>query len=86
MKQKINIKLYDNIFDSLQFFQIKYVSNLNYSIIYHPTTREIELLNSYYSILNRINERGNNIFVSENKIHLFNMFLLSRIYYETESL
>lgn len=86
MKQEINIKLYDNIFESFKFFQIKYISNLNYSIVYHPSTGEIEMLNSYYSILSRISKNGIDIFVSQNKIHLFNMFLLSRIYYGTKSL
>lgn len=85
MKQKINKKLYDNIFDSLKFFQIKYISDLNYSIVYHPSTGEIELLNSYYSIFDRISGYGTSIFVSQNKIHLFNLFLLTRIYYESDN-
>ena len=82
MKQKDYKNLFNYALNSYKFFQIKYSSE--YSVVYHPSYRGVEIIDKYYAIYNRINE--NKLNVGEYAINIFSLFLLKKFYYETESL
>ena len=54
MKQKDYKDLFNYALNSYKFFQIKYSSE--YSVVYHPSYREVEIYDKYYVIHNRINK------------------------------
>ena len=81
MKQKGYKNLFNYALNSQTFFQIKYLSE--YSVVYHPSYREVEIYDKYYVIHNRINE--NKLNVGECATNIFNLFLLTKIYYESKN-
>ena len=81
MKQKDYKNLFNYALNSYKFFQIKYLSE--YSVVYHPSYREVEIYDKYYVIHNRINE--NKLNAGECTINIFSLFLLTKIYYETRN-
>ena len=54
MKQKDYKNLFNYALNSYKFFQIKYLSE--YSVVYYPSYREVEIYDKYYVIHNRINK------------------------------
>lgn len=76
MKQKDYKNLFNYALNSYKFFQIKYLSE--YSVIYHPSYRELEILDKYYVIHNRINK--NKLNAGECATNIFSLFLLTRKY------
>lgn len=81
MKQKDYKNLFNYALNSYKFFQIKYLSE--YSVVYHPSYREVEIYDKYYVIHNRINE--NKLNAGECSINIFSLFLLTKIYYESRN-
>lgn len=81
MKQKDYKNLFNYALNSYKFFQIKYSSE--YSVVYHPSYREVEIYDKYYVIHNRINE--NKLNAGECATNIFNLFLLTKIYYESRN-
>lgn len=81
MKQKDYKNLFNYALNSYKFFQIKYSSE--YSVVYHPSYREVEIYDKYYVIHNRINE--NKLNAGECTTNIFNLFLLTKIYYESRN-
>lgn len=81
MKQKDYKNLFNYALNSYNFFQIKYLSE--YSVVYHPSYREVEIYDKYYVIHNRINE--NKLNAGECATNIFSLFLLTKIYYESRN-
>lgn len=81
MKQKDYKNLFNYALNSYKFFQIKYSSE--YSVVYHPSYREVEIYDKYYVIHNKINE--NKLNAGECATNIFSLFLLTKIYYETRN-
>lgn len=81
MKQKDYKNLFNYALNSYKFFQIKCSSE--YSVVYHSSYREVEIYDKYYVIHNRINK--NKLNAGECATKIFNLFLLTKIYYETRN-